>query len=145
MIKRFHTFLAENENKEKPKSFDLVKDANKEILILKNPENASLWVFYYGNLSNSDFAEYADKDSIDTIYHGRDEDGFDDWEYDMENYEPQEEEKLAYVNSNLQKLSTGKGIHDWEDGVDLVELNQSLSHELLSTYNQLSPKILGLV
>jgi hypothetical protein len=142
LIKRFGEFITENAGSERPKHFDLIKDAGGEILILKDRESGKLWVFYYDNLSKEDFGEFAD---VEQIYHGKDEDGDPDWEYDWENYDPAPEDKLEYVNKNIEKLQIGKGIHDWENGIELVEINQSLAHDLLSNYQDLSPRILGLI
>ena len=142
-IKRFKNFILENENLERPESFDLVKDLYKEtILILKDKKSQKLWAFYYDDIPVKDFAEF---DELDTVFHGYDEDNDPDWEYDLENYEPSEEAKLEYVNYNIKGFQIGKGLHDWENGIELVEINQSLAHEFLSNYHELSPRILRLI
>jgi|LauGreDrversion4_2_1035121.scaffolds.fasta_scaffold304360_2 hypothetical protein len=142
-IKRFGKFILENQNLERPESFDLVKDLYKEsILILRDKKTQNPWAFYYDDISNKDFGEY---EEVDKIFYGYDEDDEAEWEYDWENYDPSEEAKLQYVNENVGKLSIGKGLQDWENGIELVQINQSLAHEFLSNYHELSPRILGLV
>jgi hypothetical protein len=141
-IKKFSSFILENESSDRPESFEFVKRVSKgDFLILKDKKTNKLWAFYYSDFDKKDFGEYAD---VEKIYYGTDEDGDPDWEYDWENYDPDDEDMVQFVNNNIKNLQIGKGLRDWEDGIELVEINQALAHDFLSNFYELSPKILGL-
>jgi hypothetical protein len=92
---------------------------NKEICILRNVTDNSLWVFYDGAMMNKDnaYRPYAYRDS------------------ETGEYELTPDVVARYVNDNLNILKTGSGLNDWEDGVDVVKIDSDLSREIRSTYN----------
>ena len=82
------------------------------------------YVYAIESADNDEYAEYADREEI---YHGRDEDGDPDVEYgewEMDGYIVD-----AYVNDNYEHLSFGKGLDDYENGVEMVELDQELAKD----------------
>jgi hypothetical protein len=85
--------------------------------------------YYTFNVESADrdeYAEYADREEIPM---GRDEDGFMDVEYG--DWELDGEIVDAYVNDNIQHLSFGKGFDDWENGVEMVEMDNTMVQELI--------------
>lgn len=85
-----------------------------------------LWVY---SVESADESEYADYAAREETYYGRDEDGdpmveYGDWEMDGDIIE-------NYVNDNLKHLSRGKGIDDYENGVELVEVDYPLAQDLM--------------
>lgn len=96
-----------------------------DIALMKG--EGKLWVY---NVESADRDEYADYAAREETFYGRDEDGdpivdYGDWEMDGDIIE-------NYVNDNLKYLSRGKGLGDWENGVELVELDYELAQDLLS-------------
>jgi hypothetical protein len=81
-----------------------------------------LWIY---NIESADKSEYANYAARDETFYGRDEDGdpmveYGDWDMDESIIE-------NYVNDNLEHLSRGKGLDDFENGVELVEVDQSIA------------------
>lgn len=114
----------------KPKSEPLkVVMYNKEIAILKGGDG-SYYAFYYGNINDKDFAEYAEREEM---YAGM-ADGEPDFEYG--DFEVDENVIQAYVNDKLNILSKGEGLDAWESGVDLVKIDSALKQELVSMYDK---------
>ena len=117
----------------KPANNKLIPIAfNKEIILLKSPES-DIYVFYYDSVNKDDFMEYA---SVPRKYIGKDEDGDPQYSYDFEDVEIDSDVVSHYVNDNLDKLSKGDGIDAYEQGVDLVKLDEPLKQELLSLYDK---------
>jgi len=72
----------------------------------------------------SDYAEYADREEA---FMGRDEDGdsmidFGDWEMSDDIIE-------NFVNDNYSSFRIGKGYSDWENGLEMVEIDQEMLDE----------------
>jgi hypothetical protein len=89
-------------------------------------KDGKLFVYNVESADNDEYEEYASREET---YLGRDEDGMPDVEYGE--WEMDEDIINAYVNDNLEHLSTGKGLDAWENGTDLVEVDQALAQDLL--------------
>ncbi len=85
--------------------------------------------FYAYNVETADEREYADYADREQSYDGRDEDGMADIDYG--DWDMSGEIVDAYVNDNLRHLSTGKGIDDWGDGVELVEIDREMAQDFM--------------
>lgn len=99
---------------------------NAGIIIVKDA-NGKLYTFDYNVLDEKDVEEYANREVI-----GYDEDGwpeYSDIEFDGDML-------TAYVNDNLDKLTTGVGEEDYSDGVDIVLIDQDLKNYLLDFANK---------
>jgi hypothetical protein len=117
-------------NPKEPKKMVLkVVAFNRDMVILKDAEG-NLYEFYYEHLDKNDFFEYAE---VEYTSVGRDEDGFPEYEYD-EDFEIDKNTVERYVNDNLANLSKGTGIEAYEDGVDLIKIDEPLKNELLQMY-----------
>lgn len=101
---------------------------NNEIAILK--KDNKYYAFYYSDFDDDDLGEYADRE---TEFHGFDEDGepitdfVGDIEIDGDVIE-------NFVNDNYDSFVYGKGLSDWENGAQMVELDDALINDLESTY-----------
>ena len=104
---------------------------NTEIAILKGPDE-SLYVFYYGNHNKKDFMEYA---AVTRKYIGRDEDGGPEYEYDND-FEIDADVITNFVNDNLSILTKGDGLDSYENGDDLVKIDEPLKNELINLYDK---------
>lgn len=114
-----------------PKNIQLVVVAyNREIAILKS-KDGGLFVFYYDNIDKDDFFEYAE---VEKNYVGKDEDGYSEFEY--EDFDVDGDVIERYVNDNLASLSKGVGMNAFEEGVDLVKIDEPLKNELISLYDK---------
>jgi hypothetical protein len=91
--------------------------SNQEIAILKT-ESDKYYVCYFDNLSKDELKDYAEVEI-----------GADDFDIDGDVIE-------RYINFNLPKLSKGAGINDWENGVDIVKIDDQLKNELLKLYDK---------
>jgi hypothetical protein len=142
-IKRFTDFLIENEgdNRPDPQNLVVIKDEEGECMLLKDTKTGKNWFFYYDNIDKKDFSEFGE---VEKTYMGKDEDGDPEFEYDYENYEPTESDKLEYVKYNIKNFTIGKGVDSYENGDDLTEVDQMLSHILLDTFRKFTYKDLGL-
>jgi hypothetical protein len=144
-IKRFINFIKEStENKlaPNPSNLSVIKDDGRECMLLKDTSTGKKWFFYYDHIDKQDFSEFGE---VDKTYIGRDEDGDPEYEYDYENYEPTEDDKLEYVKAKIKDFSIGKGIEGHDNGDDLVEIDQMLAHVLLDTFPKFTPKDLDLL
>jgi hypothetical protein len=143
-IKRFTQFLkesTENSLAPNPSNLSVIKDDEREAMLLKDSSTNKIWFFYYDNIDKKDFSEFGE---VERTYIGKDEDGDPEFEYDYENYEPTESDKLEYVKSNIKNFTIGKGVDSYESGDDLTEVDQMLSHILLDTFRKFTYKDLGL-
>lgn len=84
------------------------------------------FAFNVESADNDEYAQYADREEIPM---GRDEDGFMDVEYG--DWEMKDDIVSAYVNDNLKHLSYGKGINDWENGVEMVEMDNAMAQDFM--------------
>ena len=144
-IKRFINFIKEStENRlaPNPSNLSVIKDDGRECMVLKDTSTGKKWFFYYDHIDKQDFSEFGE---VDKTYIGRDEDGDPEYEYDYENYEPTEDDKLEYVKAKIKDFSIGKGIEGHDNGDDLVEIDQMLAHTLLDTFPKFTPKDLDLL
>lgn len=105
---------------------------NGEVAILKN-KKGNLFVFYYHNMDDSEFEPYAD---IEREYVGKDEDGMPDYVY-ADEFDIDEDVIASYVNDNIDSMSVGQGLDDFESGVDLALIDGELKNDLLSVYSDL--------
>lgn len=98
-----------------------------QMAILKGRNN-ELYFFYYGDMDEKDFIDYANKPVIDTY---KDEEGeisfvYGDWEIDGDVIE-------QYVNNN--DLSIGTTIDDYEmSRTDLIKINPEIAAQILLTF-----------
>lgn len=89
--------------------------------------------FYAYNVESADNSEYSDYADREEKFLGRDEDGMPDVEYG--DWEIDENIISSYVNDNIEHLSFGKGLVDWENGVEMVEITSDLAQDLMSLAN----------
>lgn len=105
---------------------------NREITILKDPQG-QMYAIYHDSIDRKEFYPYA---SVERKYVGKDEEGNPEYDYDYDNVEIDGDVVANYVNDNLASLSKGEGVEDWESGVELVKIDDSLKQELLSLYDK---------
>ena len=105
---------------------------NGELIIMKDPQG-ELYAFYHWGLDKEDWLPYA---SVERTYVGKDEDGNPDYDYDTDSAEKDAEVITHYVNDNLESLSKGEGLDAWENGVDLVKIDEPLKQDLLQTFDK---------
>lgn len=86
--------------------------------------------FYAYNVESADNLEYAEYADREEKFLGRDEEGMPDVEYG--DWQIDENIVNAYVNDNFKHLSFGKGLADWENGVEMVEITSDLAQDLIS-------------
>ncbi len=89
-------------------------------------KDGKYYAFNVDSVDKDEYSEYADREETPI---GRDEEGMMDVEYgdwEMEGYIVN-----AYVNKNLQHLSFGKGIDDWERNVDMVEMDNEMVQDFM--------------
>lgn len=103
-----------------------------EIAILSGPEHKK-FAFYFNALDSSDLENYVDREIVNTSK-GWDE-GDVDHEY-SDNWNIDAEVIQNYVNANYASMSQGVGKTAWEAGVDLVEIDEALKHDLLNVYGK---------
>jgi hypothetical protein len=121
-----------------PKNIQLkVVAYNREIAILK-AGNGDLYVFYYDHMGKDEFFDYAE---VEKTYVGKDEDGYPEYDYN-DDFDIDGDVLERYVNDNLSKLSKGVGMDAFEEGVDLVKIDEPLKNELISLYDK-SKKIVN--
>ena len=89
-------------------------------------KDGKLFVYNVESADNDEYAQYASREETPL---GRDEDGDMDVEYGE--WEMDEEIINNYVNDNISNLSTGISLDAWENGVELVEVDQALAQDLL--------------
>jgi len=92
-------------------------------------KDGKLYYFYYDSIDRDDFEEYADREVIDVEPDG--EGGYDeelsDWEMDTDTVS-------NYLNDNYSKLEIGKGLNDYEEGKEFIEIDEPLKNEILSIF-----------
>ncbi len=86
------------------------------------------YVFNVGSVDKGDYSEYASREEF---YNGRDEDGMPDVDYG--DWEMSSDVIDNYVNDNYKNLTYGHGLDDYENGAQMVEVDQSLLGELMGT------------
>lgn len=104
---------------------------NREIAILKDKEN-NLYAFYYDNVDKDTLKQYA---SREMTYLGNDEDGDADYDYGDE-FDIDDEVISNYINDNLGSLTKGEGPDDYEQGKDIVKIDEPLKTELMGLYDK---------
>jgi hypothetical protein len=105
---------------------------NGEVAILKD-KKGNLFAFHYYGMDNSEFEPYAD---IEREYVGKDEDGMPDYDY-ADEFDIDGDVITSYVNDNIDSMSVGQGLGDFESGVDLALIDSELKNDLLSVYSNL--------
>lgn len=100
-------------------------------------KDGQYFAFNVEGTEQDEYSEYADREETPL---GRDEDG--DMMVDYGEWEMSEDIIEAYVNDNYKHLSFGKGYDDYEEGVDMVQLDQSMIDEMLATAKYIkNPKV----
>lgn len=104
---------------------------NNEIAIFKD-DSGSLYVFYHYDINKKDLGDYAERTRS---YAGRADNGEPDFEY-SDDFEVDANTINHYVNDNLKSLTKGEGADAFEQGVQLVKIDDALKNELLSVYDK---------
>lgn len=94
-------------------------NTTEETAILKNNNDGSQWVFYYGDISKEDLSPYAE---IEKIQRGKGK----NVEFEEGEWEVNGDVISKYVNDNLENLSMGSGQDDFEAGKQLVKIDESM-------------------
>lgn len=100
--------------KESKNNYVAVIALNKEIAILED-KNHTKYTFYYYDSDKEEFKEYALGGDV---------------------YNIDSEAISNYVNDNFQTLSKGVGVEAFENGTQLVQIDDDLKNELLSIYDK---------
>jgi len=111
--------------------------SNGEIALLKD-KSGSLYAFYHDNVPEKELDSIAyDLGFAEEEFIGKDEDGMPDFEYhyDWRGNEAQEPIVLAAYADEIAN-EAGEGLEDWENGVELVKIDDALKNELLSLYDK---------
>lgn len=112
--------------------FDLVIDFLQMAIFEKD---GKYFIFNYENFDKNEFADYADRDEDLEGY----EDGMPMINYG--DFEINEEIINNFVNDNYKHLSFGKGLNDYENGVNMVQIDQDIIDEILTYTKYVSPEI----
>ena len=125
-------------NQEEPKYTQTIKPQQTPFsLITMNPEIAILkgddgmYVFYHYDLGENELSPYTE---IEQYAVGRDEDG--DVEYEYGDFEKTPEGLEDYINDNINNVKGGEGLDSYEEGVDLVKIDDELRNYLLSLFDK---------
>lgn len=125
-------------NQEEPKYTQTIKPQQTPFsLITMNPEIAILkgddgmYVFYHYDLGENELSPYTE---IEQYAVGRDEDG--DVEYEYGDFEKTPEGLEDYINDNTNKLKIGDSFDDYEEGAELVKIDDELRNYLLSLFDK---------
>jgi len=105
---------------------------NNEITILKDKKDNSKWFFYNFGVDKNDFFPYSGAEDKSKFI-GNDEDGqpaFDE-EY---NWELNGKIVADYVNDKFNDLSKGEGLEAYQNGVDLIKIDEPVKAELIQQY-----------
>ena len=102
---------------------------NPEIAILKGDDG--MYVFYHYDLGENELSPYTE---IEQYAVGRDEDG--DVEYEYGDFEKTPEGLEDYINDNINNVKGGEGLDSYEEGVDLVKIDDELRNYLLSLFDK---------
>ena len=111
--------------------------SNGEIVLLKD-KSGQLYSFYYDNVSEDELNSLAyDLGFAEEEYVGKDEDGMPefDYHYNWRGNQDEEPEVLAAYADGIAN-EAGEGLEDWENGVELVKIDDELRNELLSLYDK---------
>ena len=137
-IKRFNQFLKESTENSypEPSKLSVIKDDGREAMLLRDSSTNKIWFFFYESIDKNDLSGYGG-----------------DPDYDDEDYEPTELDKLEYVKANIENFAIGrgenftigKGVSSYGNGDDLIEVDQMLAHSLLDTFRNFTPKDLDLL
>jgi hypothetical protein len=95
---------------------------NSGVAILKD-SSGKLYAFDYETVDDEDFEPYANREVV-----GYDEDQYPEYS----DVELDGDVLAAYANDNLDKLSTGTGLSDYQNDVDIVLIDQELKEYLLN-------------
>tara|TARA_R110001606_G_scaffold384164_1_gene546862 strand:+ start:328 stop:1053 length:726 start_codon:yes stop_codon:yes gene_type:complete len=121
----------EGENEKKGKeakehNMDVIFSDNSEIAVLQDKSSGKKYIFNIYLLDESELEPYATREILGVE---KDEDGQP--EYDLGDWEIDSEVIENYINDNLEHLTIGKGLEDYENTQsDLVELDDDLKSEL---------------
>lgn len=107
-----------------------VRTHDNEIAIMTDAANND-YVFYHGNLNKSDLADYGRVPG----HWERDEDG-GSFERDLDNWDIDSEAIEGYINDNWEKLTKGSGMQDWENGIDIVKIDDALKADIIQTFGE---------
>ena len=114
-----------------PEKIELkVLASNHDIAIVQAPDN-SLYCFHFAFKDKEDFAEYA---PVIRRYVGKSEDG-PEYDYDTD-FDIDSDVISNYVNDNLKTLTKGEGIAAWNEGVDLVKIDEPVKQEILTMFDK---------
>ena len=102
---------------------------NPEIAILKGDDG--MYAFYHYDLGEEELSPYTEMEQYAV---GRDEDG--DVEYEYGEFEKTPEGLEAYINDNINNFKTGEGFDAYEEGANLVKIDDELSNHLLSLFDK---------
>lgn len=86
------------------------------------------YLFAVESVDNSEYSEYAAREEF---YNGRDEDGMSDVDYG--DWSMDEDVIDNYVNDNYKNLTYGHGLEDYENGVQMIEIDGDLLEDLMRT------------
>jgi hypothetical protein len=106
---------------------------NSEICILKENSTGKLFYFYHGNLTPESLGEYMElpEDNL-----GPDEEGFMQTELIYDNAQITEHVIADYVSDNYNDLTKGSTVEDFENGIDIIEINQETRNAIISTWSE---------
>ena len=111
--------------------------SNGEIAILKD-NSGELYSLYYGDVSEEELNSIADELGFaEKDFVGKDEDGMPEFDYYYDWRGNENEEPIilaAYADSIANEA--GEGLEDWENGVQLVKIDDTLKNELLGVYDK---------
>ncbi|MEK6829534.1 MAG: hypothetical protein AABY15_05400 [Nanoarchaeota archaeon] len=105
--------------------YSLIWTDSSEFAVFKDAQG-NKYLFYLGAVDKSDLEPYADREEE---YMGRDEDG--DPIVDYGEWEITDDVVENYVNDNLSSLQIGKGLSDYENGFDLIMIDEELRMDLM--------------
>lgn len=125
-------------NQEEPKYTQTIKPQQTHFsLITMNPEIAILksddgmYVFYHYDLGENELSPYTEMEQYAV---GRDEDG--DVEYEYGDFEKTPEGLEGYINDNINNVKSGEGLDSYEEGAELVKIDDELRNYLLSLFDK---------
>jgi hypothetical protein len=105
---------------------DVIFSDNSEIAVLQDKSSGKKYIFNIYLLDKDELEPYATRSILGVDF---DEDGMPDEE--LGDWDINSEVIENYINDNLEHLTTGKGLEDYENTqADLVELDDDLKDEL---------------
>jgi len=111
--------------------------SNGEIAILKD-KSGELYSLYYGDTSEEELNSIAnDLGFAEEEYVGKDEDGMPEFDYHY-NWRGNIDEEPVVLAAYADSISdeAGEGLEAWENGTELVKIDDELKNELLSIYDK---------